>query len=263
MDGDKVLTVISSNGSTVEVENCLKVSNAEPATVVEESADETRESEDNTRESEDNRGTNISNNLNYLEIRSKIDKAINTVLFTLRCKAYDYIKSNYTTSVGLCYEEWVNSTNKQGNSYPDDLKRNWEKHKEDFGEKLRNELHIDIEYDWRTYDDPNYPDIATAMLDWGTFYVFIEQNWVGLVKAWCKTSKDMKQMKDLISQVRPYRNIAGHGLVGVIHKDRHNLFTRLYQLSQILILFKDQTDDMKKLIEKLFSIQKDLSALID
>lgn len=36
MDGDKVLTVITSNGSTVEVENCLNVSNAEPATVVEE-----------------------------------------------------------------------------------------------------------------------------------------------------------------------------------------------------------------------------------
>ena len=36
MDGDKVLTVISSNGSTVEVENCLKVSNAEPAIIVAE-----------------------------------------------------------------------------------------------------------------------------------------------------------------------------------------------------------------------------------
>lgn len=35
MDGDKVLTVISSNGSTVEVENCLKASIAEPATIVE------------------------------------------------------------------------------------------------------------------------------------------------------------------------------------------------------------------------------------
>lgn len=34
MDGDKVLTVITSNGSTVEVENCLKVSNAEPATTI-------------------------------------------------------------------------------------------------------------------------------------------------------------------------------------------------------------------------------------
>ena len=261
MDGDKVLTVITSNGSTVEVENCLKVSNAEPATVVEESADETRESEDNTRESKDNTGTNISNNLKYLEIRGKIDEAINTVLFTLRCKAYDYIKSNYTTSVGLCYEDWVNSTNNQGKAYPDELKNNWNRHKEQFGEKLRND-HIDIEYDWRTYDDPNYPDIATAMLDWGTFYVFIEQNWKGLAEAWCKNESDLVQMKNNIKKVKPLRNVTEHGLVGVIRKDTENLFNRLYQLSQILMMFRDRTADMNNLRKRLFSIQKDLSSLI-
>lgn len=255
MDGEKVLTVISSNGSTVEVENCLKVSNAEPATVVEESADETRESEDNT-------GTNISNNLKYLKIRGKIDEAINTVLFTLRCKAYDYIKSNYTTSVGLCYEDWVNSTNHQGKSYPDELKNNWNRHKEQFGEKLRNELHIDIEYDWRTYDDPDFPDIATAMLDWGTFYVFFDKNWEGLANAWCKNERDLKQMMIHINKVKPLRNVTGHGLVGVIRKDIENLFDQLYQLSQILKMFRDRTADMKNLRKRLFHIQKELSSLI-
>ena len=261
MDGDKVLTVISSNGSTVEVENCLKVSNAEPAIVVEESADETRESEDNTRESEDNTGTNISNNLTYLEIRGKIDEAINTVLFTLRCKAYDYIRSNYTTSVGLCYEDWINSKNPQGEAYPDELKNNWNRHKEQFGEKLRND-HIDIEYDWRTYDDPDYPDIATAMLDWGTFYVFFEKNWEGLANAWCKNKYDLTQMKNNIKKVKPLRNVTEHGLVGVIRKDTENLFNRLYQLSQILMMFRDRTDDMNKLRNRLFHIQKELSSLI-
>lgn len=220
MGGDKVLTVISSNGSTVEVENCLKVSNAEPATIVEIPVDDhanvVEESEEEVAKPTNNKpikhkGTSpkesrSKGSIFRAKVSAEIQKGLYIVQELLREEVYNFIvKYHPGKTVGMLIEEWINVEKGDGKlKYGDKIRRTWDEYK---GKNPS----------WETYNNESEPIKNTEYFDFSNYYIFIDQNAANLEKEW---ETDLRELKSNITNLLKYvRNGSSHQNMYAIKDD--------------------------------------------
>ncbi len=149
------------------------------------------------------------------ELNREIQDALTIIMALLRKKAYLFIRKNFPKdTAGNLYEKWINSKKKNGEDYPRDLKKNWERFKKIEAEKAKNKGKI---YHWLSFNDPNFPESNTRMLDWGNYYVFLGQNWTKLRQDW---ETDIKRIEENIYDIgKLTRNDSSHQYVDDLSKD--------------------------------------------
>ena len=254
MDGEKVLTVISSNGSTVEVENCLKASIAEPATIVEELEVDTSVMATTLDKPKDNPtkvaegiggGTKSSTSrADLLILKANLNGKIQSVLTALnglmRDEAKRYIEKYYPgKTFGLLYNSWIYSTRYNGKQYNKKLILDGE------GKKQNNET-------WET-------DSSLKYLDYTNYYVFIEQQFLNLTKEWNIDNKKLDRIKENINYLKDkIRNLSSHQYVDDFTQE--DLITTLTYVSEIIKVLEKNPAEQKKLVGSVIDAQTDALA---
>ena len=176
------------------------------------------------------------------DLNGEIQKALTLTLNLLRQKAYSYISKHHPSkTVGVLYDEWIYNKRITGASYSPKLIANWE----EFKGKNDN---------WDSYTNPKIPESNTRMLDWGNYYVFIEQNWNGLIKDW----NGKENLKTIIANLKKIkemlRNDSSHQ--NVYNFEKEELIDLITYMRSIVGIFESKgvNDKIAQIRSKVFEI---------
>lgn len=176
------------------------------------------------------------------ELNGEIQKALTLTMNLLRQKAYFFSSKHYPSkTMGALFDEWINKKRITGASYSHRLIENWEEF------KRKNDS-------WNSYTNPEIPESNASMLDWGNYYVFIEQNWNGLIQDWGEKDKlntikaNLRKIKEML------RNDSSHQNVFNLEKENVlDLFTHMRSIVEIF-KSKDVYDKIAQIRSNVFKI---------
>lgn len=189
----------------------------------------------NTDNKTENAGLIKNANLN-----AEIQKALTLTLGLLRQEAYFFIRKRYPDkTVGILFDEWINNKRKNGKKYSQQLIENWEHYKKEHN-------------DWKIFNNPTIADFNTSMLDYGNYYVFVEQNWDKLAEEWNRKNKF------IIDQIRQIRNMlrsdSSHQIVHNFEKETvMDLFTNMREIAKIFDK-KEVMDEIAKVRSRVYEM---------
>lgn len=173
-------------------------------------------------------------------LNAEIQRALTLTLGLLRQEAYFFIRKRYPNkTVGILFDEWIKNKRKNGGKYSQQLIENWEHYK-------RNHV------DWEIFDNQTISDLNTGMLDYGNYYVFVEQNWDKLAEEWNRNNKF------IIDQIREIRNMlrsdSSHQIVHNFEKETvMDLFTNMRNIAKIFDK-KEVMDEIAKVRSRVYEM---------
>lgn len=173
-------------------------------------------------------------------LNAEIQRALTLTLGLLRQEAYFFIRKRYPNkTVGILFDEWIKNKRKNGGKYSQQLIENWEHYK-------RNHV------DWEIFDNQTISDLNTGMLDYGNYYVFVEQNWDKLAEEWNRNNKL------IIDQIREIRNMlrsdSSHQIVHNFEKETvMDLFTNMRNIAKIFDK-KEVMDEIAKVRSRVYEM---------